>query len=94
MPRCDLGTVAKQKATFKGVSAWFCAGSAAPSANPSGYRALRAGNRDRPAEFCANRQAAVIRSVLFVPFLFFSFSYTLPLGLPSESIIQDKEETR
>lgn len=92
MPRCDLGTVAKQKATFKGVSAWFCAGSAAPSANPSGYRALCAGNRDWPAEFRANRQAALIRLVLSVPFLFFSFSYTLPLGLLGESIMQRQEE--
>lgn len=92
MPRCDLGTVAKQKATIEGVSAAFCASCAAPSANPSGYCAWRAGNRDWPAELCANRQAAVIRLVLSVPFLFFSFSYTLPLGLPGESIMQRQEE--
>lgn len=93
MPRCDLGAVAKRKATFKGVSAWFCAGSSAPSANPSGYRALCAGNRDWPAEFYANRQAAPIRVVQSVPFLFFLFSYTLPLALPDESIMQRQEDT-
>lgn len=92
MARCDLGTVAKQKATIEGVSAWFCADGAAPSASLAGYRARRAGNRDWSAEFRANRQAALIRLVLSVPFLFFSFSYTLPLGLLGESIMQRQEE--
>jgi hypothetical protein len=90
----DLGRLAKQKATWMRVSACFCANAAAPSATRAGYRARCAAIRAQAAEFCANRMDAVIRFALSVPFLFFSFSYTLPLGLPSESIIQDKEETR
>lgn len=74
--------------------ACFCAHAAAPSAVQAEYRAGRAAFRVQAAGFCANRREAVIRFVLSVPFLFFSFSYTLPLGLPSESIIQDKEEFR
>lgn len=93
MPRCDLGAVAKQKATLEVVSAAFCAGSAALSANPAGYRTTLAGTRDWPAGFCANCHAALIRVVLSVPFLFFSFSYTLPLGLPDDSIMQRQEDT-
>lgn len=94
MARCDLRRIPKQKATWMRVAACFCANAAAPSATRAGYRARCAAIRAQAAEFCANRMDAVIRFVLFVPFLFFSFSYTLPLGLPSESIIQDKEETR
>lgn len=88
MPRCDLGTVSKQKTTLEAASDWFCADRAALSANSAGYRARQAGWRDWLTGICANRQAAVIRPVLFVPFLFFSFSYTHPLGLPGESIMQ------
>ena len=94
MAPSDLGCLAKQKATWMRIGACFCANAAAPSATRAGYRARRAAIRAQAAGFCANRMDAVIRSVLYVPFLFFSFSYTLPLGLPSESIIQDKEETR
>ncbi|GAA0760005.1 hypothetical protein GCM10009076_11260 [Erythrobacter ramosus] len=94
MAPSDLGRLAKQKATWMRVGACFCADAAAPSATRAGYRTRRAAIRVQAAGFCANRMDAVIRSVLYVPFLFFSFSYTLPLGLPSESIIQDKEETR
>ena len=94
MAPCDLDTAAKRKATSETAGACFCANAAAPSARRAGYRARRAAIRVQAAGFCANRMDAVIRSVLYVPFLFFSFSYTLPLGLPSESIIQDKEDTR
>jgi DNA-binding phage protein len=44
------------------------------------------------ADFCANRQSGVIRPFLYVPFMFFSFSYTLPLGLADESIISARGE--
>ena len=94
MAPSDLGRLAKQKATWMRVGACFCAHAAAPCAVRAGYRARCAAIRVQAAGICANRMDAVIRFVLYVPFLFFSFSYTLPLGLPGESIIQDKEETR
>jgi hypothetical protein len=42
MPRCDFGTVAKQKATSEEVNAGFCADGAAPSVSLAGYRARQA----------------------------------------------------
>jgi hypothetical protein len=87
MAPSDFGRLAKQKATWKRVGACFCAHAAAPSAVRAGHRARCAVIRVQEAGICATRMDAVIRSVLYVPFLFFSFSYTLPLGLTSESII-------
>ena len=75
----------KQKPTNGYVAADFCADGMPDCAHIAVLCVRRAGYRDLPAGTCANLRDHMIRLFLFVPYMFFLFSYSFPLGLFAES---------
>lgn len=93
MPGAVWPASTKQKATSMRVRAGFRADHAARCAQLTAFRAHRAANCDPPAEIRANHRRKPIPLFLYVLYLFFSFSYSLPSGLAVESTTTTRKDS-
>ena len=76
------------------MAADFCADGMPDCAHLAAICVRRDGYRDLPAGTCANLSDHMIRFFLYVPYMFFLFSYSFPLGLFAESVFKIRKDSK